>query len=1404
MKTKMIKVLALVLATIMILGALVACNSGTVGPAGAPGEKGDQGEKGDKGEDGLTPTVEISEDGYWIINGIKTDIKATGIDNSQGPQGEQGEKGDTGADGVGIQNIELVSSDNNVDTYKITYTNNTVTTFTVTNGVNGADGVGISGAEINSDGELILVFTDENELNLGKIVGANGADGKNGVDGVGISNVALDGNNLVITLSNGTTIDLGNIKGEDGKDGIDGTNGTDGKDGVDGISVTKSEINANGELVFTFSDGNTVNVGKVVGGNGTDGTDGTDGKNGVDGVGISNVTLEENNLIITLSNGTIIDLGNIKGADGKDGINGLTPFIGENGNWWIGDTDTGVKAQGEQGVQGGKGDEGDTGATIAKVEFDDQGRLVITLTNGTVLDPIEMPERKVYHTVAFDLGYSSYYKTPSQTVLHGEKAIKPQDPTRDGYMFKGWYLGDERWSFIGYTVNENITLEARWAPVNGYAINYVLGGGTNSPENPSSYTIGSAFTFKDPTRAGYTFNGWYTSADYLEKMLEVTPSTRGDIVLYARWTPLVKYELNSTGGITIRNFQTTDTDIVIPAEIDGYPVTEIGPGAFSQKYNVIKSVTIPNTVKIIREQAFYISVGIEKIIIPEGVEIIEDGAFWYCVGVRELHIPASVTYIGNGAIPGNAMILTVDEDNTVYHSAGNCIIETATGRLIGGCSGSVIPNDGSVKVIATLSFIGARRLNSLTIPESVEKIEDAAFSTCENLVEIYNYSRLQITAGNHDNGRVAEYADNVYTTAVASNIVQDSEGFVFYINANSCYLMCYRGDKTSLILPESYNGMSYGVRDYAFLAQRQIEEVVLPDGLLSIGDYAFAGNSIKSLVIPDSVISVGSGIFNMCYELEYVVLPSGATIGGLMTSDSPVFTCAFYRGTEDEWNKLKSSSQFDDSVVYYYSALRPANDAENYWRFVNGVPMCWKDIKDSEGLTFQANSEGYTLTGMGSCTDETVIVPAYYNGLPVTMIGSSAFSGKTITDIVLPTTVRTIRYHAFSYCENLTEIVLPEGITDIDEGAFAYCRGLKSIILPQTLQSIGSIAFEYTDITVISIPNSVTYLSDWSFLGCRNLETLILGNGIDYIGSSTFYGCNKLSEVYYTGSEEEWNEMTVYDGTISYCAVYFYLESSPVEEGIYWHYGEDGKIEFWPEFLPSKGLYFELNDEGDGYILMGMGECTDTKVVVPYIYEGLPVVGIDRNFNLPDTVTSITVSGNIKTVTAWTLYDNQGLEEVIFLEGVETIENMSFQSTQPLKKLVLPASIKYIGWCFTYDENTQIYYCGTSEEWKNVENNTNINPMFTLSVGQSFTYSSDDPVRGYYIIPKKDMDLTVTFDIDPWNAELYLNGETVEYDEYYTDEYNNSYTVYKLELSAGEIYSLEFYTGYGYMTVTIE
>ncbi|GEM_PF-2436903 len=271
--------------------------------------------------------------------------------------------------------------------------------------------VTIKNAEFSKDGDLIITLSDETIINVGKVAGSDGKDGANGKNGTNGKNGAdgksgRDGANGI----NGKD----GKDGADGKDGVNGTNGVNGKDGINGIDgqdgkgISSASINENGQLILTFSDGSTVNLDKIVGTNGADGTKGekgdkgdkgdtgADGKNGLngtngqDGIGINTIVVtDDGNLNITLSNGTTLNLGTIKGTDGKDGLNGTDGQDGQDG---IGISNVNINTDGElvitfsdnKTINLGRivGKDGKDGRGIAKTELVN-GELIIIYTDGT-------------------------------------------------------------------------------------------------------------------------------------------------------------------------------------------------------------------------------------------------------------------------------------------------------------------------------------------------------------------------------------------------------------------------------------------------------------------------------------------------------------------------------------------------------------------------------------------------------------------------------------------------------------------------------------------------------------------------------------------------------------------------------------------------------------------------------------------------------------------------------------------------------------------------------------------------------------------------------------------------------------------------------------------------------------
>ncbi len=161
----------------------------------------------------------------------------------------------------------------------------------------------------------------------------------------------------------------------------------------------------------------------------------------------------------------------------------------------------------------------------------------------------------------------------------------------------------------------------------------------------------------------------------------------------------------------------------------------------------------------------------------------------------------------------------------------------------------------------------------------------------------------------------------------------------------------------------------------------------------------------------------------------------------------------------------------------------------------------------SNELSFELNEDGteYTVVGIGGYDSRHLEIPSEWEGLPVTKIGSSAFSGTNIKSVKIPDSITSIESSAFSNCIYLEEVALPDSVTYIGEYAFSKCEDLEYVYIPEGVTSIGDSAFWY----------------------CVKLTDVTLPSTVAYLGSLIFYGCDNLSHVSYNGTAEEWNSIEV-------------------------------------------------------------------------------------------------------------------------------------------------------------------------------------------------------------------------------------------------------------------------------------
>ena len=228
------------------------------------------------------------------------------------------------------------------------------------------------------------------------------------------------------------------------------------------------------------------------------------------------------------------------------------------------------------------------------------------------------------------------------------------------------------------------------------------------------------------------------------------------------------------------------------------------------------------------------------------------------------------------------------------------------------------------------------------------------------------------------------------------------------------------------------------------------------------------------------------------------------------------------------------------NVVEYYTS----EDYEQ--RIISGFTALTPELEGTivipEGTTEIAD---YAYSGYNNI--ETIVIPE-----GVTKIGKGAFQHcENLKKVVLPDSLKVIDDSAFLCCFGLEEINIPSGVTEIGNYAFMMCQSLNDVYFSDSLSEIGIFAFLYcSSFTKLSIPESVNHIGEGAFmycngvtelvilagaeviqpqafLGCASVETVIISKSIKNIGEAVFYDTDNIKDVYYMGTEEEWQKIVI-------------------------------------------------------------------------------------------------------------------------------------------------------------------------------------------------------------------------------------------------------------------------------------
>lgn len=344
----------------------------------------------------------------------------------------------------------------------------------------------------------------------------------------------------------------------------------------------------------------------------------------------------------------------------------------------------------------------------------------------------------------------------------------------------------------------------------------------------------------------------------------------------------------------------------------------------------------------------------------------------------------------------------------------------------------------------------------------------------------------------------------------------------------------------------------------------------------------------------------------------------------------------------------------------------------------------------SEGLSFELNEDGksYCVTGIGTCTDTDLVIPATYNNLPVTTIADRAFLGSPVrlTSVVLPDSLLYIGKYAFTPLFH-TDLKFNEykgiyylGTYTNDYFALIEIESEKetAYTIHKKTKIINDEAFmDCTKLEEITIPDSVMTIGNSAFFSCRKLKKAHLGDGVKYIGSKAFEDCELLMDVQFSNSL-----ISIGNTAFRYC-------------------GDLKTIKF-PKSLTTIGS-------------SAFSNCINlSSIVIPKNVTTIGICAFSQCWNLQ----SITVdenNPNYKDIDG-NLYSKDGTILFQFALGkkattfvvpshVTEISPHAFAANHDLTSIVIPSSITSIGYhAFDYCNSlTSVYYQGTASDWEKLE-----------------------------------------------------------------------------------------------------
>lgn len=564
-------------------------------------------------------------------------------------------------------------------------------------------------------------------------------------------------------------------------------------------------------------------------------------------------------------------------------------------------------------------------------------------------------------------------------------------------------------------------------------------------------------------------------------------------------------------------------------------LTSIANSAFNG-CSMLTQVVVPEGVISIGDSAFYGASMVGSVTLPNTLQSIGARAFTGITGITELTIPRNLQNIGNLAFSSITALssFNYNADSCSYNGAilnGSGYI---SGRTINGISSSTNINIGShVRYIPNRAFNGTN-ITSITLPNSLRKIEEYAFAECTYLTTVdfgFGVERIEWRAFQNCSSLTAlnlpsslkylgEQAFSGVTqlssVTLPSSLETISDGTFWgctnltnlVFNADSCVYDATSGSSSYSSSHGVFQQCSHlttvtigsNVKSIPsqLLTGCPITTVTIPNSVKTIGQYAFANTLLQTVHFGSSVELIDERAFYNCGQIAFLSLP---------VSVKKIESLAFYGCTGLTSINIPQNME--------HIGIRAFYGCSNLDTLYYNADSCFA-IGDATGSNV-LHGPDYTSAQWGSASAFQNLHYIYI-GENVKVIPRMAFKDCKMTSVVIPNSVKHIGSAAFCRCDSLSTITFGNSVDTIEEYAFYNCSALDAMPLPASLQYIGEQAFRGMSLQSFTVPENVTFIGEGAF-DCPNIQSIRLMPtepptlGSNYIARSFASGYNPYNSL---------------------------------------------------------------------------------------------------------------------------------------------------------------------------------------------------------------------------------------------------------------------------------------------------